>query len=132
MKALTENLLHQRLPILEVGVKIFKYRLKRVMVNTILTYEDFLTVITQTEGILNSRSLVPFSSDLDDLNVLTLDHFLIKTPLKHITEPVCLGGMFGHAYTLCFRNVFIVFFLFCICKIDLFSRGNPEWCLSLL
>ncbi|GFS80310.1 integrase catalytic domain-containing protein [Trichonephila clavipes] len=70
----------------EAGVKSFKFYLKRVVGNIRLTYEEFLTVIIQTEGMLNSRPLVPLSSDLDDLNVLT-PHFLIGRSVTSIVEP---------------------------------------------
>ncbi|GFX65028.1 hypothetical protein TNCV_451661 [Trichonephila clavipes] len=36
---------------------------------------------------LNSRPLVPLSSDLDDLNVLTPSHFLIGRSITSIVEP---------------------------------------------
>ncbi|GFU77525.1 integrase catalytic domain-containing protein [Trichonephila clavipes] len=71
----------------EAGVKSFKFYLKRVVGNIRLTYEEFLTVIVQIEGMLNSRPLVPLSSDLDDLNVLTPSHFLIGRSITSIAEP---------------------------------------------
>ncbi|GFU91130.1 integrase catalytic domain-containing protein [Trichonephila clavipes] len=71
----------------EAGVKSFKFYLKRVVGNIRLTYEEFLTVIIQIEGMLNSRPLVPLSSDLDDLNVLTPFHFLIGRSITSIVEP---------------------------------------------
>ncbi|GFX98177.1 integrase catalytic domain-containing protein [Trichonephila clavipes] len=71
----------------EADVKSFKFYLKRVVGNIRLTYEEFLTVIIQIEGMLNSRPLVPLSSDLDDLNVLTPSHFLIGRSITSIVEP---------------------------------------------
>ncbi|GFS50019.1 integrase catalytic domain-containing protein [Trichonephila clavipes] len=71
----------------EAGVKSFKFYLKRVVGNIRLTYEEFLTVIIQIEGMLNSRPLVPLSSDLEDLNVLTPSHFLIGRSITSIVEP---------------------------------------------
>ncbi|GFY08313.1 integrase catalytic domain-containing protein [Trichonephila clavipes] len=71
----------------EAGVKSFKFYLKKVVGNIRLTYEEFLTVIIQIEGMLNSRPLVPLSSDLDDLNVLTPSHFLIGRSITSIVEP---------------------------------------------
>ncbi|GFU97327.1 integrase catalytic domain-containing protein [Trichonephila clavipes] len=71
----------------EAGVKSFMFYLKRVVGNIRLTYEEFLTVIIQIEGMLNSRHLVPLSSDLDDLNVLTHSHFLIGRSITSTVEP---------------------------------------------
>ncbi|GFT41584.1 integrase catalytic domain-containing protein [Trichonephila clavipes] len=52
-----------------------------------MTLEEFLTIITQIEGILNSRPITPLSEDIDDLEVLTPGHFLIGRPITSISEP---------------------------------------------
>lgn len=49
------------------------------------TYEEYSTLITCIEAILNSRPLIPLTSDPSDLNVLTPSHFLIGDSL---TQPV--------------------------------------------
>ncbi|GFU16846.1 integrase catalytic domain-containing protein [Trichonephila clavipes] len=71
----------------EAGVKSFKFYLKRTVGNLKMTLEEFLTIITQIEGILNSRPITPLSEDIDDLEVLTPGHFLIGRPITSISEP---------------------------------------------
>ncbi|GFS73204.1 integrase catalytic domain-containing protein [Trichonephila clavipes] len=71
----------------EAGVKSFKFYLKRAVGNLKMTLEEFLTIITQVEGILNSRPITPLSEDIDDLEVLTPGHFLIGRPITSISEP---------------------------------------------
>ncbi|GFX84848.1 uncharacterized protein TNCV_4996801 [Trichonephila clavipes] len=71
----------------EAGVKSFKFYLKRAVGNLKMTLEEFLTIITQIEGILNSRPITPLSEDIDDLEVLTPGHFLIGRPITSISEP---------------------------------------------
>ncbi|GFX13384.1 integrase catalytic domain-containing protein [Trichonephila clavipes] len=71
----------------ESGVKSFKYHLKRVVGSVRLTLEEFSTVITQIEGILNSRPLSPLPTDTDDFQVLTPGHFLIGKPINSLPEP---------------------------------------------
>ncbi|GFV18965.1 integrase catalytic domain-containing protein [Trichonephila clavipes] len=71
----------------EALVKSIKYHLKRVVSGANLTYEEFLTVCIQIEGILNSRPLCPLSSNSDDLNALTPAHFLIGRSMTSVVEP---------------------------------------------
>ncbi|GFX63165.1 integrase catalytic domain-containing protein [Trichonephila clavipes] len=49
-----------------------------------MTLEEFLTIITQIEGILNSRLITPLSEVIDDLEVP--GHFLIGRPVTSISE----------------------------------------------
>lgn len=71
----------------EAAVKAVKYHLRRVMSNLRFTYEQFLTILNQIEGILNSRPLYPLSCDPEDFDVLTPGHFLIGRPITAISEP---------------------------------------------
>ncbi|GBM22258.1 hypothetical protein AVEN_273443-1 [Araneus ventricosus] len=71
----------------EAGVKSFKYHLRQVMKNSKVSIEEILTIISQIEGILNSRPLAPLSWDPTDLSVLTAGHFLIGRHITSVVEP---------------------------------------------
>ncbi|XP_033218277.1 uncharacterized protein LOC117173746 [Belonocnema kinseyi] len=70
----------------EAAVKSFKRHLVRVIGEKLLTYEQFTTVATEIEGILNSRPLAPISSDPNDLSTLTSGHFLIGDSITSVPE----------------------------------------------
>jgi len=53
-----------------VEIKSVKYHLHRVVGDTLLTYEEMTTFLSQVEAVLNSRPLCPLTEDPDDLNVL--------------------------------------------------------------
>ncbi|KAH1023673.1 hypothetical protein HUJ05_003284 [Dendroctonus ponderosae] len=62
-----------------------KHHLKRVLGTSIVTYEEFCTLLIQVEATLNSRPLSPLSSDPNDLQPLA--HFLIGRPLTSLPDP---------------------------------------------
>ncbi|XP_044003640.1 uncharacterized protein LOC122849111 [Aphidius gifuensis] len=70
----------------ESTVKLFKHHLKRVVGESLFTYEVFTTFTTEVGGILNSRPLTQMSSDPNDLNVLTPAHILIGEPIRNLPE----------------------------------------------
>nr|CAI5844027.1 unnamed protein product [Callosobruchus analis] len=70
----------------EAGIKSSKFHLKRVIGLRVVTFENFLTILTQIEGIMNSRPLSPLSLDPGDLSALTSAHFLIGRSLTALPE----------------------------------------------
>jgi hypothetical protein len=71
----------------EAGVKSFKHHLKRTVGNHKLTIDEFWTIVSQIEGILNSRPILPLSSDANDFQALTPGHFLIGRAITSLPEP---------------------------------------------
>ncbi|XP_046145959.1 uncharacterized protein LOC123989276 [Osmia bicornis bicornis] len=74
----------------EAVVKSIKYHLRRTIGELLLTFEEFSTLLTQIEAVLNSRPLKPLSDDPDDISALTPGHFLISSALNTIPEPSLL------------------------------------------
>lgn len=74
--------------IFERSIRSTKYHLRRVIGTQVLTYEEFYTVLTKIEAMLNSRPLVELSSDPCEVDALTAGHFLIGRPLVSLPEPV--------------------------------------------
>ena len=75
----------------EAVVKSIKFHLRRTIGDTLLTFEASVTLLTQIEGLLNSRPLEPLSEDPEDVIALTPGHFLIGTALNSVLEPSLLN-----------------------------------------
>ncbi|XP_054272529.1 uncharacterized protein LOC128992813 [Macrosteles quadrilineatus] len=71
----------------ERTVRSVKHHLRRVIGEQILTLEEFITLTTRIEAILNSRPITPLSSDPSEIDCLTPGHFLIGGPLLSLPEP---------------------------------------------
>ncbi|XP_068991476.1 uncharacterized protein [Neodiprion pinetum] len=74
----------------EAAVKSIKHHLTRTNSDKILTYEDYSTLLTQVEAVLNSRPLSALSEDPDDLIALAPGHFIRGAALTTIPEPSLL------------------------------------------
>lgn len=70
----------------EAGVKSVKTHLKKVHGTANLTYEEMSTVLIQVEAVLNSRPLCPFTNSVEDLSILTPNHFLTGQQYVPIPE----------------------------------------------
>jgi len=71
----------------EAGVKSVKFHFRRVVGCTVLSLEEFQTMLCLVEACLNSRPMCAISSDPTDLDALTPGHFLIGQPLTAVPEP---------------------------------------------
>lgn len=72
--------------IYEAAVKSVKYHLVRIIGDTTLTYDEYDTILCQTEAFLNSRPLTPLNDDPTSLNALTPGHFLVFEELVRIPD----------------------------------------------
>jgi Family of unknown function (DUF5641) len=70
----------------EAAVKSAKTHLRKILHNVHFTFEEFATILTEIEAILNSRPLTPMSNDPSDLQPLTAAHFLTGASLKAIND----------------------------------------------
>uniref|UniRef100_A0ABD2XDY7 Integrase catalytic domain-containing protein n=1 Tax=Trichogramma kaykai TaxID=54128 RepID=A0ABD2XDY7_9HYME len=79
----------------ESGVKSVKHHLKRMVGDALLTYEEFATLLTQIEAILNSRPLTELGEDPKNDPVLTPAHQLIQESSFIVAEPPIRKERFG-------------------------------------
>ncbi|XP_026464229.1 uncharacterized protein LOC113366789 [Ctenocephalides felis] len=71
----------------EGSIKIMKSHLRRVIGSHCLTYEEYVTLLTQVEAVLNSRPLLSMSDDSTDASYLSPSHFLIGDIMTPVPEP---------------------------------------------
>ncbi|XP_067204116.1 uncharacterized protein [Linepithema humile] len=70
----------------ESKVKLFKHHFKRVIGDSLFTFEELNTFVTEVEGIVNSRPITYILSDPNDLLVLSPAQYLIGKPLTALSE----------------------------------------------
>ncbi|XP_046811250.1 uncharacterized protein LOC124420880 [Lucilia cuprina] len=70
----------------EAGVKSFKFHFQKITGNQKFNFEEFSTLLTRIESVLNSRPISPMSEDPEDLQALTTGHFLSRAPLMFAPE----------------------------------------------
>lgn len=89
----------------KAGINNIKFQVKHVIGARVLTFEEFHTLITRIEGILNSRPITLLSSDSHDLCTLIPGDFLIKQPFQAIPEPDIIDIRVKQLTRLSFDNV---------------------------
>ncbi|EZA51184.1 hypothetical protein X777_10251 [Ooceraea biroi] len=70
----------------EAGVKSCKFHLRRVIGESLLTFEELTTVLAQVEACLNSRPVCHLPTTPLDFQPLWPGHFLIGEPLSTVPD----------------------------------------------
>ncbi|XP_062699493.1 uncharacterized protein LOC134284534 [Aedes albopictus] len=70
----------------EAAVKVAKAHLVRQLGSSLLSFEELTTILIRIEGCMNSRPLLPLSSDPNDLGTLTPAHFLVRNMIRPLPE----------------------------------------------
>lgn len=71
----------------EATVKSVKFHLRRTVGETLLTFEELATLLSQIEAVLNTRPLEPLTDDPTDVSALTPAHFLTGSTINSVPEP---------------------------------------------
>ncbi|GFV28264.1 integrase catalytic domain-containing protein [Trichonephila clavipes] len=89
----------------ESGIRSVKFHLKRVLGETILTFEELTTLLTQIEGLLNSRPLSYVNdSDIECISTLTPSHFLTGDVLLSVSEELPSTSNHREIVGSCYRT----------------------------
>ncbi|XP_035225552.1 uncharacterized protein LOC118198073 [Stegodyphus dumicola] len=89
------------------GIKSTKYHCKRVIGETLLTFEELTTLLAQIEAILNSRPLCSVNNtDIDCINIPTPSHFLtgdviLSPPELPLTSPANIRNRWDLLQKMC-------------------------------
>lgn len=74
----------------EAGVKSVKKYLKPQLANVTPSADEFRTLLSEIQGLLNSRPIAPLYDDKESYDALTPGHFLVGCALKSIPTPSVL------------------------------------------
>ena len=77
----------------ESNIKSIKRHLTKTIAETVLTMDEFNTLLCQIEAVVNSRPISPLSSDPNDLIPLTPAHFLIGRSLQSLPDRIFVEEM---------------------------------------
>ncbi|XP_055622774.1 uncharacterized protein LOC129766280 [Toxorhynchites rutilus septentrionalis] len=94
----------------EASVKVVKRHLHRTLGSAILTFEEFGTVLTHIEAIVNSRPLYALSDDPNETLPITPAHLMFGKPLEPVLKPsysdIAVNRLSRHQYLNHLRDRF--------------------------